>query len=95
MSKNPIAGGNRALGIKISEVFYTSKISRNPSKTQHDQPDFAAQFPILVNGLLIRQRATDWICNMRQLQIALLMRAQGLTEARAHALATLIWGTLQ
>lgn len=29
---------------------------------------------------------------MRQLQIAFLMRAHGLTEAQAQALAVLIWG---
>jgi hypothetical protein len=29
---------------------------------------------------------------MRQLQIKTLMRLHGLTEAQAHALATLIWG---
>ena len=29
---------------------------------------------------------------MRRLQIRFLMRAHGLTEAQAHALAVLIWG---
>jgi len=32
---------------------------------------------------------------MRQLQIRLLMRAHGLTEAQAQAIAALIWGAAQ
>ena len=32
---------------------------------------------------------------MRQLQIRLLMRAHGLTEAQAQAIAALIWGGAQ
>lgn len=32
---------------------------------------------------------------MNRLQIALLMRAHGLTEAQANALAALIWGAGQ
>jgi hypothetical protein len=32
---------------------------------------------------------------MRQLQIRLLMRAHGLTEAQASALCALIWGAAQ
>ena len=32
---------------------------------------------------------------MTRLQVAFLMRAHGLTEAQAHALAALIWGATQ
>lgn len=32
---------------------------------------------------------------MRELQIRLLMRAHGLTEAQAQAIAALIWGAAQ
>ncbi len=32
---------------------------------------------------------------MRQIQIRLLMRAHGLTEAQAQAIAALIWGAAQ
>lgn len=32
---------------------------------------------------------------MNRLQIAFLMRAHGLTESQAHALAALIWGAGQ
>lgn len=32
---------------------------------------------------------------MNRLQIAFLMRAHGLTEARAQAIAALIWGAMQ
>jgi hypothetical protein len=32
---------------------------------------------------------------MKQLQIRLLMRAHGLTEAQAQAIAALIWGAAQ
>lgn len=32
---------------------------------------------------------------MRQLQIRLLMRVHGLTEAQAQAIAALIWGAVQ
>lgn len=32
---------------------------------------------------------------MNRLQIAFLMRAHGLTEAQANALAVLIWGVVQ
>ena len=32
---------------------------------------------------------------MARLQVAFLMRAHGLTESQAHALAVLIWGAVQ